>query len=59
MNGFGSGSKSRSTGRLRKPRPRKSEVQFLEMSSRVQVLSVGQTCIDVSGGGKGGPAADS
>ena len=57
--GLTSGSKSRSTGRLRKPRPWKSEVQFLEMSSRVQVLSVGQTRIDVSGGGKGGPAADS
>ena len=57
--GLTSGSKSRSTGRLRKPRPWKSEVQFLEMSSRVQVLIVGQTRIDVSGGGKGGPAADS
>ena len=57
--GLTSGSRSRSTGRLRKPRPWKSEVQFLEMNFRVQVPSVSQTRIDVSGGGKGGPAADS
>ena len=30
------------------PGPWKSEVQFLEMNSRVQVPSVGQICIDVS-----------
>ena len=57
--GLTSGSRSRSTGRLRMPRPWESEVQFLEMNSRVHVPSVGQTRIDVSGGGKGGPAADS
>ena len=45
----GSGSRSRSTGGPRKPRPWKSEVQFLEMNSRVQVPSVGQTRMDVSG----------
>ena len=56
--GLTSGSRSRSTGGPRKPRPWKSEVQFLEMNSRVQVPSVGQTRIDVSGGDGGGPAAD-
>ena len=54
--GLTSGSRSRSTGGPRKPRPWKSEVQFLEMNSRVP--SVGQTRIDVSGGDGGGPAAD-
>ena len=56
--GLTSGSRSRSTGGPRKPRPWKSEVQFLEMNSRVQVPSVGQTRIDVSEGDGGGPAAD-
>ena len=56
--GLTSGSRSRSTGGPRKPRPWKSEVQFLEMNSRVQVPSVGQTRIEVSGGDEGGPAAD-
>ena len=40
------------------PRPWKSEVQFLDMNSRVQVPSVRQTHIDVSGGDRGSPAAD-
>ena len=40
------------------PRPWKSGVQFLDMNSRVQVPSVGQTHIDVSGGDRGSPAAD-
>ena len=47
--GWTSGSRSRSTGGPRKPRPWKSEVQFLEMNSRVQVPNVGQTRMDVSG----------
>ena len=46
--GLTSGFRSRPTGGPQKPRPWKSEVQFLEMNSRVQVPSVGQIRIDVS-----------
>ena len=46
--GLTSGFRSRPTGGPQKPRPWKSEVQFLEMNSRVQVTSVGQIRIDVS-----------
>ena len=46
--GLTSGSRSRPTGGPRKPRPWKSEVQFLEVNFRVQVPSVGQIRIDVS-----------
>ena len=57
--GLTCGSSSRSTGGLRRPRPWKSEVQFLEMNSRVQVPCAGQTRSADSGGGGRGPAADS
>ena len=40
--GLTSGSRSRQMSGPRKPRPWKSEVQFLEMNSTVQVLSVGE-----------------
>ena len=46
--GLTSGSRSRPMSGPRKPRPWKSEVQFLKMNSRVQVLSVGEwTCSSV------------
>ena len=49
--GLTAGSRSKPTGGPWKPRPWKSDVQFLEINPRVQVSSVGQTRIDVSGGG--------
>ena len=46
--GLTSGSRSSPMSGPRKPRPWKSEVQFLKMNSRVQVLSVGEwTCSSV------------
>jgi len=53
------GSRSKSTGGLRKPCPLKREVQFFEMNSRVKDPGLGQTRSEVSGGVGGGPAADS
>ena len=53
------GSRSKSTGRSRKPCTLKREVQFFEMNSRVKDPGLGQTRSEVSGGVGGGPAADS